>query len=149
MKRREFTVVTVGGITGLAGCTGYSAEDTESSGGSTSSSGGSESRTANNNDVEGRADLLFRNKTDSSVTLTMRVSDDSGAEVLERSYQLSPQEDNKSEVRETIKNLRDKLYNYTFKTDSGLKESREYGASSSEQLRVIIRSSGIETTVVA
>ncbi len=79
----------------------------------------------------------------------MSVTDDSGNVVLEKSYELARDKDEKGEVKDSINELWGHLYHYTFTTDSGLKESREYGASPPEQLRVKIFSSEIETDVVA
>lgn len=134
-------VLQLGLLSVFTGCLGPSNDDSESI------SNGDSPTT--NYEGDERADFLIRNKTTSSVTLEMSVTGDSGDLVLEKSYELARKEDEKGEVKDTINELRGQLYDYTFTTGSGLKESREYGASPPEQLRVKIRSSDIEIVVVA
>jgi hypothetical protein len=101
-------------------------------------------------DSERREDFRFANETSSEVILRMSVTDDeSGASIIERSYDLAPRFEAEHVIEDTIPELRNQLYAYDFSTDAGPEESYGYAPYRSTQLRVYVRATGIEVREVA
>jgi hypothetical protein len=134
--RRQFLLSSGGLACGFAGC--LSQETT------------SEGSTETPANVETRADFRFYNETGSELTLTMTVMDTEANErIVQRSYQLAPSTQDGDVVGTTIEELRDALYTYRFTTDIGHEATRQYGPSTSEQLRVRINPNQVTFRAVA
>ncbi len=134
--RRRFLLSSGGLACGFAGCLSQGTK--------------SEDSTETPSNVETRADFRFYNETGSELTLMMTVTDmEANERILQRSYQLAPSTQDGDMVKATVEELRDALYTYRFTTDIGHEATRQYGPSTSEQLRVRINPNQVQFRAVA